>query len=90
MPIPQSCFKDNRDSFTVFFKQWEFYEISCVVSLKPIVHINGGKRRVRPEKKCFDHFLSISKSVAGVTIVSCVVSYNLEIRKFPVFSTLFV
>ena len=64
-----------------FFKQWEFYEISCVVSLK---------RRVRPEKKCFDHFLSISKSVAGVTIVSCVVSYNLEIRKFPGFSTLFV
>ena len=37
------------------------------------------------EIKYIEHFLSIPKSVTGVTNVSCVISETLEIRTFPHF-----
>jgi len=40
--------------------------MSCVVSLEPIMQIN--------EIKNIEQFLSIPKSIAGVTTVSCVLS----------------
>ena len=43
----KQTFKDDRNSFTrvVFFKRWEFYEISCDVSLKPFMQINEIKKK---------------------------------------------
>jgi len=55
-------FKGDRGSFNVFFKHSEFYEISCDVSLKPIMHINEIKKWGH---FFIEHFLSIQKSVSA-------------------------
>ena len=60
----------SRQFQRFFFKHSEFYEISCDISLKPIIHINEIKKWGHQTRTLFiEHFLSIPTSVTGVLLV---------------------
>ena len=69
-----AAFTLQSRQFHLFFKNSDFYEVLCDVSLKPIMQINALKKKRRSSDLIIAHFLSLPKSVAGVTTVSCVIS----------------